>query len=76
MSYAIAVLSTHFILGNKLEDHICDKFSNDAKNIIELVKKINNAEKVKPIVPDQILGSDNTSLYIHIGSTNDKKEYG
>ena len=75
LSYTIILLSTHFILGDKLEDHICDKLSNNAKNTIELVIKLNNVKKVKPIIPDQILGSNNTSLFTHTGSTNNKKEH-
>jgi len=68
LSYLITVLSTHFILGEDLEPNIYEKLSDDAKNTIELVKKLNNVDKARPIPPEQILGSDDTSLFAHTGS--------
>ena len=65
LTYAIAVMSTHSIIGDELEYHTHDKLSDDAKNTIELLKRLNNAEKLRPIIPDQILGSDDTSLLTH-----------
>ena len=74
LSYAIAVLSTHFIAGEELEPQIYDKLSDDARSTIELSKKLHNTEKVRPMHPDQILGSDDISLFIHKGTTKDKKQ--
>ena len=73
LSYAIAVVSTYFIIGEELEDWTCKKWSDDVKNTIELVKRLNNAEKFRSITPDQIIGSDDTSLFMYTCSTNDKK---
>ena len=73
LSYAIAVLSMHFVASKELEPQIYDKLSNNAKSTIELAKKLHNTKKVRPMYPDQILGSDDTSLFIHKGTTKDKK---
>ena len=47
LTYAIAVMSTHSIIGDELEYHTHDKLSDDAKNTIELLKRLNNAEKTQ-----------------------------
>ena len=62
LNYAVAVLCTHFIVGEALEENECDKLSDDAKITIELVKKLSDDDKVWPLHPDKTFGSDNTSL--------------
>jgi len=73
LNYAVAVLSTHFILGEELEKNIYNNLSDDAKSTIEMVRKLNNNEKVKPLHPDQIFGSDDTSIFVYSGNTKNKK---
>ena len=53
LSCAVAVLSTHFVIGEELDSKIFDSLSEDAKKTIELTKKLNNNENVMPIHPDQ-----------------------
>ena len=72
LSYAIAVLSAHFVASEELEPQIYNKLSNDTKSIIELIKKLHNTEKVRLMHPDQILDSDDTSLFMYKGTTKDK----
>ena len=50
-----------------------DKLSDDAKSTIELVKKLSNDDKVRPLRLDQVFVSDDTSLLMRIGDTKDKK---
>ena len=76
LSFAIAVLSTHFVIGEgELEKNEYDQLSDDAKSTIDLVKKLNGYQKVLPIDPDQILSTDDATLFMHSG-TAEKKDNG
>ena len=46
LNYAVAVLCTHFVLGEELQKNEYDKLSDDAKKTIELVKKLSDNDKV------------------------------
>ena len=43
------------------------------KKTIELVKKLSDNDKVRPLHPDQIFGSDDTSLFMHTCDSKNKK---
>ena len=73
LHYATAVLSTHLIVGEELEKNAYENLSDDAKSTIEMVKKLNNNEKVRPLHPDQIFGSDDTSMFVCSRNNKDKK---
>ena len=47
--------------------------SDDAKNTIDLVSKLNNGQKFMPTRPNQVYSIDDTSLYAHASSTSNKK---
>ena len=69
LNYAVAVVCIHFIVGEQLEEKYYDVLSDEAKRTIELVKKLSNNEKVRPLYPDQIFGSDDARLLMHLGDT-------
>ena len=69
LNYIIVVLFMRFLIGDKLDKNEYNMLSNDTKNTIELVKILSNTDKVQPIRPIQIYGSDNTSLFVHLGNT-------
>ena len=73
MSYFIEALSEHFKVSKVLEPWIFDELSEDAMHAENLVQNLSSASKVRPVLSDQILGNDDTSLFVRTGATNDKK---
>ena len=67
LSFAIAVLSTHFVVGEgELEKNEYDQLSDDAKSTIDLVKKLNC---------DQIFSTDDTTLFMYSGTAEKKRQW-
>ena len=74
LCYAIAVLHSLFMIGKEMNENDYKLLLDDAKNTIKLVKKLSNNDKVMPIHPNQIYSTDNTSLFISIGTNPNKKK--
>ena len=72
--YVIAVLCSHFVIGEEMNKNNYKLLSDDTKNTIKLVKKLSNNDKVMPIHPDQIYSMDDRSLFISIGTNPNKKK--
>ena len=73
MSYLIEVLSDHFTVSKVLEPCIFDELSEDSTHAENLVKKLSSTSKVRPVLSDQILSNDDTSLFVRTGATDDRK---
>ena len=66
-SFAITVISTHFILGKSLSNNICKKLPKEAQETIDLVSKLNNNVPYMSINPKLIFSTDDTTMCVYEG---------
>ena len=68
LSYAMTILSTHFVLGKIMPSSTYETLSKGAKTTIKLVSRLNNNITCAPVDPDLVFSTDDTSLYVHEGT--------
>ena len=73
LNYIIAVLPAYFLIADEFDKNEYNMLSNNTQNTIKLVKKLSNTSKVRPIYPDQIYCSNDTSLFTYSGNTKENK---
>ena len=66
-SFAITVLSTHFIIGKSLSNKLLNLLSKEALETIEIVSKLNNNMPCMPINPNLVFSTDDTMMYVYEG---------
>ena len=73
--FSITACSTHFALGQSLPESLNEKLPEDAKHTINLVSKLNNNMRCKPIDPNLTCSTDNTTLLVHEGTHKKKSKW-
>ena len=66
-SFAIAVVSTHFILGKSLWNKNINLLPKGAQENIKLLSKLNSNAPHIPINPNLTLSTDDTTMHVHEG---------
>lgn len=75
-AYAATVLSTHFIEGDRRwANYNPDNLGTDALETMEWMKKVMNADKIFPVNPNLVLSTDDTSLFVFEGQSNNNNDW-
>mmetsp|Transcript_9346 Transcript_9346/g.16260 ORF Transcript_9346/g.16260 Transcript_9346/m.16260 type:complete len:172 (+) Transcript_9346:105-620(+) len=77
-AYATTVLSTHFIEGPRprcLSKYRPEKLNRSAKETVEWVRQALDAEVIHPINPNLLLSTDDTTLFVFEGYSENSEDW-
>ena len=76
LSYAIAVLSNHFVISEDIDKASYVNLSDNTKNSIDLVSILDKHEKGMLISSNPVFLSIDTGLFTHAGYPKEQKQNG